>query len=420
VSHAAVIQERDAARALRAVAFTVFLDLLGFGIILPLLPYFAEELGASPAVVALLATAFSLAQLAMAPVLGRLSDRFGRRPVLLISVAGSAASAALLGYAGSVVLVFTSRIIAGMSKANLSTAHAYAADLVAPEQRARVMGRLGAAASLGLVAGPALGALLAVERMPTLPFLVTAGLSVVNFAMVWAWVPEVPGRRGAPSARAREASAASAASVRSFRLSSAIFWLLVVSLLFFIGYTSVQSTFALFTKRTFGWGSRETGGVLMLMGASMALAQGLAVPRIVAQLGEMGAATVGLLVFLGGAATIGGSAAAGSRVALLVGCVLLVTGAGVLQTTLAALVSLLARADERGLVLGLRESSGAFGRIFGPILGGLAFEAAGAAWPYAIAGAAALCGLAIVLVLGRSRRAQNAQPSSGEQDPAAG
>lgn len=136
MSHAAVIQERDAARALRAVAFTVFLDLVGFGIILPVLPYFAEELGASPAVVALLATAFSLAQLAMAPVLGRLSDRFGRRPVLLISVAGSAASAALLGYAGSVVLVFASRIIAGMSKANLSTAHAYAADLVAPFEAA--------------------------------------------------------------------------------------------------------------------------------------------------------------------------------------------------------------------------------------------------------------------------------------------
>mgnify|MGYP003949364071 CR=1 FL=1 len=117
------IDEGARNRALFAVGFTVFLDMIGFGIILPVLPYFAEKLGASSAVVALLASAFSLAQLAMAPVLGRLSDRFGRRPVLLISIAGSVVSSALLEVAGSVVMVFASRAMAGMSKANLATAN---------------------------------------------------------------------------------------------------------------------------------------------------------------------------------------------------------------------------------------------------------------------------------------------------------
>jgi len=392
---------RDADRALYAVAFTVFLDLVGFGIILPVLPYFAEELGASPAVVALLATAFSLAQLAMSPVLGRLSDRFGRRPVLLVSVAGSVVSSLILGFASSVVWVFASRVIAGMSKANVSTAHAYAADLVAPERRAAVMGRLGAAASMGLVVGPGIGGLLAVERMPTLPFLVTAGLSLVNLLLVWRWVPEIRARRRAPKATAQRSPVNEPEQGRY----TAFVRLVTVNFLFFVGYASVQSTFALFTKRAFGWGSWETGHLLMLMGASMALTQGLAVKRVVLRFGEMGAALLGLVAFFVGAAALGASVAARSAVAVIVGSILMVIGVGLVQTSLSALVSSLARADEQGLKLGLRDASSALGRILGPIVGGLVFEAVGVAWPSVVAGAGALAGLVITIGMGDRARA---------------
>ncbi|AKT38201.1 MFS transporter [Chondromyces crocatus] len=411
-------QDRDAVRALVAVAFTIFLDLVGFGIILPVLPYFTEAMGASAAEVALLATTFSIAQLAFSPVLGRLSDRFGRRPVLLISIAGSVVSAALLWRADTLAMVFTSRAIAGMSKANLSTAHAYVADLVTPENRAKIMGRLSAAASLGLVAGPAIGALLAVDRMPTLPFLVTAILSAVNLLLVAWWVPEIPAarRRGSP-ARAPSTAGPRLPSTADSRLArtpsdrtpsdtttTTLAWLLVAGFLFFFGYTGIQATFALFTKRLFGWGSWETGWVLMLMGASMALAQGLAIGRIVTRFGEASAAALGFAIFLAGAACLGFSALQGSLGALLAGSVVLVVGAGVLQTCLTALVASLARAESRGLLLGFRDAAGAFGRIFGPMIAGFTFEHLGITWPSLLAGASALLALLIVLGLGDRTR----------------
>ncbi|MFS8067166.1 MAG: MFS transporter, partial [Byssovorax sp.] len=377
-----------------------------FGIILPVLPYFAEKLGASSAVVALLASAFSLAQLAMAPVLGRLSDRFGRRPVLLISIAGSVVSSALLGIAGSVAMVFASRAMAGMSKANLATANAYAADLVVPGQRARIMGRLGAAASLGLVVGPAIGGLLAVERLPTLPFFIAAGLSVLNFVLVWYWVPE-PQRAASAvdlGAAARADDAPAKAAHAGPERANALVWIVAVNTLFFVGYSSVQSTFALFTKQVFGWGSLETGRTLMLMGATMVLAQGLVVGRAVARLGEMGAAILGLTTFLGGAVILCWSAAAGNMIALLAGSMVLVTGVGLLQTSLTVLVSCLSPGSGKGLGLGIRESSSAGGRILGPVIGGLAFQLKGVTWPSIVGGVGAACGLAILLALGGQRR----------------
>jgi len=181
--------------------------------------------------------------------------------------------------------------------------------------------------------------------------------------------------------------------------------LVTVNFLFFVGYASVQSTFALFTKRAFGWGSWETGHLLMLMGASMALTQGLAVKRVVLRFGEMGAALLGLVAFFVGAAAVGASVAARSAVAVSVGSILMVIGVGLVQTSLSALVSSLARADEQGLKLGLRDASSALGRILGPIVGGLVFEAVGVAWPSVVAGAGALAGLVITIGMGDRARA---------------
>jgi len=202
-------------RALATVAFTLFLALLGFGIILPILPFYAESMNASETVVALLSTAFSAAQFIMSPVLGRISDRYGRRPVMLVSIAGSVVAALVRGLASALWLVFAARIVAGSSKANVSTAHAYVADVVPGNERAKYMGWMGAAMGMGFVIGPGVGGLLG-HYSPQLPFFVSAGLSFVNLLMAAVWLPETrvfTQRDPEPSA--------SGANVRSALMSSA-------------------------------------------------------------------------------------------------------------------------------------------------------------------------------------------------------
>lgn len=163
---------REHFRALIVVALTIFLDFVGFGMILPILPYFAQSLEASPEQVALLSTVFSLAQFIMSPVLGRFSDRRGRRPVMLVSIAGAVVSSLVVGLASSIWIIFLGRVCAGVSKSNMSTAYAVVSDIVPPEQRAKWMGIMGAALGMGFVLGPAIGGELSLESFPTLPFFV--------------------------------------------------------------------------------------------------------------------------------------------------------------------------------------------------------------------------------------------------------
>ena len=190
------------ARALLTVWFTLFLDLVAFGLIIPVLPFYAEHFGAAVWQVTLLSTVFSLAQFVMSPILGRLSDRYGRRRIMLLSIAGSSLSMLLLGLAGALWMVFAARLVNGACNANISTAHAYVADRTAPSERAKYMGMMGAAIGIGFVVGPIIGGLLALESMPELPFLVAAALGVLNFLMALVWLPE---------SRARSATAAAAA-----------------------------------------------------------------------------------------------------------------------------------------------------------------------------------------------------------------
>lgn len=180
-------------RAFATIWLTLFLDLFGFGIVIPVLPFYATEHGASPAVVALLATTFSLAQFVMSPVLGRLSDVHGRRPIMLVSIAGSCLSMLVLGFASTLWMVFLARLVSGTANANVSTANAYIADRVPAADRARYMGMMGSAVGIGFVLGPAVGGLLSTEALPELPFFCAAGLAAINFAISAA--PASRGRR---------------------------------------------------------------------------------------------------------------------------------------------------------------------------------------------------------------------------------
>ena len=171
------------------VFLIVFIDLVGFGIVIPILPLYAEEYGPSPVIFGLLMASFSIMQFLAAPILGRLSDRIGRRPVLLVSLLGSAVGYVLFGIAGSLAMLFASRIIDGISGGNISTAQAVIADITAPEDRAKGMGIIGAAFGLGFILGPAIGALL-VTIAPWLPGIGAAVASLIAFVLVLIRLPE--------------------------------------------------------------------------------------------------------------------------------------------------------------------------------------------------------------------------------------
>src|SRR5437763_1612214 len=176
-------------RPLLIIFLTIFVNLVGFGIIIPLLPYYAEQFGASPLVIGLLFAAYSLCQLLAAPILGDLSDRWGRRPILIFSLVGTVISFAMLAMAHSIAMLFLARIVDGLSGGNISTARAYVADVTEPKDRARAYGLIGAAFGLGFIMGPALSGILA-RVSYTAPIWAAASLTLVAALMAFFWLPE--------------------------------------------------------------------------------------------------------------------------------------------------------------------------------------------------------------------------------------
>lgn len=380
---------------------TLFLDLVGFGIILPVLPFYATSFGASPQLVTLLSTTFSLAQLGASPVLGRISDRVGRRPVMLISIAGSCASMLVLGLADALWVVFVARVLAGLCTANISTAHAYVADRVSPGRRARYMGLMGSAIGLGFVFGPAIGGLLSTPEHPELPFLVSAGLAGVNLVMALVWLPESHrGERAvAASGAAPEGAAAKGSRVRAIvrvLWGTPLGWLVLVNLCFYVAFSSMESTYALLLEAQLGWGAQQTGGIFAFLGVVIVLTQGLLVGRLVGWLGERRTLLVGLSVIVVALAILGLMSVPWLA---FVGSALLACGNGLTTPSINALVSRSSGASEQGFTMGLSSSAAALGRIGGPAGAGVLFARVGPGVPM-LAGAGVVA-LALLVVLGR-------------------
>ncbi|MCA9681492.1 MAG: MFS transporter [Myxococcales bacterium] len=425
--------EQAKRRALMTVAFTLFLDLAGFGIILPILPYYAESMNASATMVALLSTTFSAAQFLMAPVLGRISDRRGRRPVMLVSIAGSALAATVLGFADVLWLVFVARLVAGSSKANVSTAHAYVADLVPQDQRARYMGLMGAAMGMGFVFGPGIGGLLAIHS-PHLPFFVSAGLSALNFIMAALWLPEThfpqAAKDGAEPEAGRSASTHRQAKGglfgpegigRAFRTIRGTYmaWLIAIAFCFYVSFAGMESTMALFSEHLFDWGAPETGGFMTFIGVNMVVFQGLVVGRTVSRFGEAMTLALGLLLLAFGLAAIGGAdhllallgfearapeggASIPALVVFGIGGMLMSGGNGLSNATLSALVSRISSPEEQGWNMGLKESASSLARVAGPAVAGPLFQHVDPGAPLFLGGVVALVNFQVALLL-RSR-----------------
>ncbi len=357
----------------------VFVGLLGFGIVLPLLPLYARQFGASPLTIGVLMGSYSLMQLIATPYLGALSDRIGRRPVLIISQVGTVISFVLLGLANSLPLLFAARILDGISGGNISTAQAVISDLTEERDRARAFGLIGAAFGLGFILGPAIGGILSAGDNYHTPAYVAAGISLLSLALTIVLLPESlpPERRGqAPPPRVIDID-----GLRRALAIEQLGRLLLIFLLFNLAQSGFQGLFALFNQIRFGWGARETGYLLGYVGLLAVLIQGGAIGPLVRRWGEARVLQAGLLL---GAAGFVWAGFVGDWRWLLAALVPLAIGFGVSTPTSTSLITRQSPPAEHGRILGLSQAVAAFARVLGPLAAGFALEF-GAALPFVIA-----------------------------------
>ncbi|MBP7689094.1 MAG: MFS transporter [Thermoflexales bacterium] len=339
----------------------VFIDLLGFGLILPLLPFYAESFGASGFVVGLLIASYSLMQFIGAPILGRLSDKWGRRPVLLLSQFGTFAGFIVLGLANSLPLLFLGRIIDGISGANLSTAQAYISDVTEEKDRAKSFGLIGAAFGLGFILGPAAGGWLSTFGYQV-PAFVAAGLSALTMVLTYIMLPEPARKAGAAKAR----PAFSIDALKRAVTHPAVGSLLTISLTFGVAFTMFQTSFALFAASRLGFSQQETGFMLAYVGLLSVIMQVVVVSRLVKKLGERQS----LVLSIGALALgLGLMAVVQTPLALIAVMPILSFGGGATTPVLTSLITKSVDRTEVGGMLGITTSVDSAGRVIAPIIG---------------------------------------------------
>ncbi len=347
----------------------VVIDLVGFGVVIPILPYLAESFGASATVLGLLLTCYSAMQFLFAPVWGRISDRVGRRPVMLITIAGTSLALLALGLAPSLPWLFVARLFGGLFSANISVATAYVADLTEGPERTRWMGLIGVAFGIGFVLGPAIGGLLAPYGYHV-PMLAAAALAAVNFVYGLATLREPPARQ--TGGRAAALRLPPPGTVRK---------LCAASFVFAFGVSQLETVFAFFMIDTFSYEAREVAYILVMMALIMAAIQGGAIRRLAARFGEPGLILAGSALLAVSFLTVPWMPTVGL---LLVPLAVASVGRALVYPSLLSLVSGAATPEERGLVMGAFQSSASLARVLGPLTAGMLYDFYFAA-PYLLA-----------------------------------
>lgn len=376
-------------RAFTTVFVTILLDLIGFGMILPLLPFYAQELHATPAQIGLLFSSYSLTQLLFSPLLGRLSDRVGRRPVLLVSICGSAAAHLMFALAGSFWMLVVARSLAGVAAANYSIAQAYMADVSTSQDRSKAMGLVGAAFGVGFVLGPALGGMLARIGHQAVP-LTAAGLSAINFLIALVWLPESLPVEVRQRSQARPWIDPSGL-VRVWR-NVPLRGLMLLFFLVMFCFSLFEATLALYCQQRFGFGASETSWLFVYVGIVLVVVQGALIGRLVKRFGERRLILSGIALMALGLAVLPAGPSLG---VLLASLLLLALGSGMHNPSTLGLLSQLTDEGSQGGTIGLSRSFGALARTLGPAAGTWIFGAAGSSWPFWMAGGLMLVALLI-------------------------
>jgi DHA1 family tetracycline resistance protein-like MFS transporter len=395
------------------IFFTVLLDLIGFGIVIPLLPFYALEFSASPLEIGLLFACYSMAQFLFAPVWGALSDRHGRRPILLMSI--GLGSLMLAGFAASTTLwmLFLFRSLHGIFAANISTAQAYIADITAPEDRAKGMGMLGAAFGLGFTIGPWIGGELSVYGHAA-PIWLACGLSALNFVLAYFMLPESRDLTTASERRPRPIKPT--AFLQVFK-HPAVGTCILLTFVMTFAFSMMEASFALFGEAQHNLEAKDIGRLMGVMGVVMILVQGGLIGRLSKRFGEATLVRVGLpclglsIAALGLASPAENGALVFSEIGAV--CAIIAFFHGITQPSLFSIISRRTSADDQGLVMGTNQSLSALARATAPAIGLFAFGSVSIFSPFF--GAAAMLILATALA-GVATREPKAQPSAS-RDP---
>jgi multidrug resistance protein len=389
---------------------TMLVDMIGFGIVLPLLPFYAVEFGAGDWMVGPLIASFSFAQLLSTPFWGKISDHYGRRPLILAGLAFSAVSYVLFGLATTVAVLFISRIVQGASGGTIAVAQAYVADTTAPEKRAQVLGWLSAATGAAFMVGPAIGSWAFQWGGHRAPGFVAAGLCLVNLVLALRFLPEPKVQRAANAAASLSVPPLS--EVMRTAMREPINIMIAIYFLGIGAFTSITAIFPLFLNQRFGIDETNVGYVFVYVGMVSMLVRGITVGPLVRRLGETGVARIGG-VSLGVGLVI--AAFTDDWVSLAFALTFIAGGTGTLFPPLAALISRSTAPEVQGSTLGINQFFGGVARVVGPLWGAAAFDFSGASAPFFTASAGVA--LAFLLTLKLRQPAPTMMEAAGAAAP---
>lgn len=349
------------------IYLTVFIDLVGFGIVIPLLPFYGETFHASPFEVEMIFAIYSAMQFLFAPLLGSLSDKYGRRPILFLSLIGSGIGYLFIGYATVLWMVFAGRIIAGITGGNISAAQAYIADVTTRENRAKGMGIFGAMFGLGFVLGPAIGGILSRYGIHA-PFLFAAGLTFANAVALYFFLPEtrVQKAESAEIKLTRFGDLMRAFEDRNFLLVTLLYFLVVTA------FSIMTASFTLYTMNRFGYDAEQNGYIFAYVGILAIIFQGFLFNKMVSRFGEPRLVALGCLLLVGSLFAVPYiGPQSGGLIGLLVGVAFFSIGNALSSPALTSLASKLADEDDQGKALGTMQSAASLARALGPVIGGV-------------------------------------------------
>jgi DHA1 family tetracycline resistance protein-like MFS transporter len=395
------------APTLHVLFLVSMIDVLGFGVLIPLVPYMAHRFGAGPSLITAILGSYSLCQLLAAPVWGRLSDRFGRRPILMSSLAGACLSYVILGFANSLWMLLASRMLAGFMAGNLSAAFAYASDVSTPQTRAKSMGMVGAAIGIGFMLGIPMGGILAGDHAQSAnflrPALASATLSLIALSLVKFLLPESHVRSGpAPKTRGE-------GPLTLLRQRPRLLFIASAALLVTTSQGILESIFALWALNRFGAGPRTVGFALFGAALVAVVMQGGLVRVLAPRLGERRLAQAGIASYVVGLLFVG--IAGNSLMAAAVGLLFCGAGMGAFSPSASALASRQSHGGDRGAVMGTYQSATSLARVLGPFIAGPVYQVWGANSPF-LAAACITAPAALLVWRSQGRDTADAEPVS--------